>query len=322
MADRLPPMQALRAFEAAARTGSLTRAAEALHLTHGAISHQIKALEANLGVRLVERAGRGVRLTDEGERLAGRVRGALSELADALREVTDRANPRQLRVSVMPSFAARWLLPRMKNFLAAHPHIDLDVRASETLVDFRRDDVDVAVRYGSGNYPGLGVEHLMDDIYFPVCSPRIAGGRVPARPADLAKHVLLRSENEFWQPWFVAAGLDWPEPTRGPTFNDASHVMQAAIEGQGVALARTSLIGNDLTNRVLVRLFDVTVLSPHRYFLVYPLRRAASPKLDSLRTWLKREIARDEGGAAFLRLPVRNTVRGNAVKGKRTNAAP
>ncbi len=321
MADHLPPMQALRAFEAAARTGSLTRAAEALHLTHGAISHQIKSLEADLGVRLVERAGRGVRLTDEGERLAGRVRSALSELADAMREAADHANPRQLRVSVMPSFAARWLLPRIGSFLAAYPQIDLDVRASATLVDFRRDDVDVAIRYGSGHYPGLGVEHLMDDIYFPVCSPHIAGGRVPARPADLADHLLLRSENEFWQPWFVAAGLDWPEPTRGPTFNDASHVMQAAIEGQGIALARTSLIGNDLTNRVLVRLFDVTVLSPHRYFLVYPLRRADSPKLDSLRTWLKREIARDEGGAAFLKLPAHRSVRGNAAKAKRAIGA-
>ena len=290
-------MQALRAFEAAARMRSLTRAAESLHLTHGAISHQIKALEADFGVRLVERAGRGIRLTDEGERFASRVRTLLSELAEAVREVTERSNPRQWRVSVMPSFAARWLLPRIGRFLAAHPDIDLDVWASVALTDFRRDDIDAAIRYGSGNYAGAVTEYLMDDVYFPVCSPRLAGGRLPARPADLAHHTLLRSEREFWQPWFAAAGLDWPEPTRGPMFNDTSHVLQAAVEGQGVALARSSLIGNDLNNGVLVRPFQITVPSPHKYFLVYPPRLANSPKLAVFRQWVLDEIAAEQQAA-------------------------
>jgi len=169
------------------------------------------------------------------------------------------------------------------------------------LADFRRDDIDVAIRYGSGSYPGLTVEHLMDDIYFPVCSPNIAGGP-PKHPEDLRRYLLLRSENEFWQPWFAAVGLDWPEPDRGPIFNDASHVMQAAIEGQGIALARTSLIGNDLANGVLVRLFDATVPAPTRYFLVYPPRSSESPKLKQFGAWLKKEIARDDGGMAVLRV--------------------
>ena len=156
MALRLPPMQALRAFEAAASELSLTRAAHSLHLTHGAISHQIKALEADLGVRLFARAGRGIRLTDEGERFAQRVRGALNELANAVREIADRSNPRLLRISVTPSFAARWLLPRMARFAAAHPDIDLDVRASGVNVDFQRDDAEVAVRYGTGSWDGSG----------------------------------------------------------------------------------------------------------------------------------------------------------------------
>ena len=290
-------MQALRAFDAAARMRSLTRAAESLHLTHGAISHQIKALEADFGVRLVERAGRGIRLTDEGERFASRVRTLLSELADAVREVTERSNPRRWRVSVMPSFAARWLLPRIGRFLVAHPDIDLDVWASVALADFRRDDIDVAIRYGSGNYSGAVTEYLMDDVYFPVCSPRLAGGQLPARPADLARHTLLRSEREFWQPWFAAAGLDWPEPTRGPMFNDASHVLQAAVEGQGIALARSSLIGNDLNNGLLVRLFQITLPSPHKYFLVYPPRLANSPKLAVFRQWVLDEIAMEQRGA-------------------------
>lgn len=292
MTLRIPPLQALRALEAVARSGSLTRAAAELHVTHGAISHQLKGLEDALGVSLVERAGRGVRLTDEGERFASRVKVALAELAEAVREVTEHRNPRHFRVSVMPSFAARWLLPRVGRFVAAHRDIDLDVRASATLVDFRRDDVDAVIRYGGGHYPGLVSEHLMDDAYFVACSPAIDGG-VPARPADLRRYPLLRSENEFWEPWFRAAGLDWEEPSRGPKYEDASHLLQAAVEGQGVALVRTSLIGRDLANGVLVRVFDISVPSPHRFFLVYPPRMADSPKLAVFRQWLQDEIAAD-----------------------------
>src|SRR5450432_765264 len=297
MAERLPPMQALRAFEAAARTSSLSRAAESLHLTHGAISHQIKSLEADLGVRLVERAGRGIRLTDEGERFASRVRAILTDLGDAVREVNERANPRQLRVSVMPSFAARWLLPKIGRFFASHPDIDVDVSASNAITDFKREDIDIAIRHGSGPWPGHVAEHFLDDVYFPVCSPRLAKGNLPASPEDLSRYTLLRSEGDLWKPWFEAAGLDWPEPTRGPMFSDSSHTVQAAIEGQGIALGRTSLLGNDLRNGVLVRLFDIEVPSPRKYFLVYPPRLADTPKLGAFREWLFDEIAAEQSGA-------------------------
>ena len=294
MAERLPPMQALRAFEAAARTRSLSRAAESLHLTHGAISHQIKSLEADLGVRLVERAGRGIRLTDEGERFASRIRTVLSDLGDAVREASERSNPRQLRVSVLPSFAARWLLPRIGRFFAAHPDIDVDVSASNAIADFKRDDVDVGIRNGLGVWPGLHVEFVLDDVYFPVCSPHLAGGRLPARPEDLAGYTLLRADDDLWKPWFEAAGLDWPEPSRGPTFSDSSHTVQAAIDGQGIALVRTSLLGNDLRNGLLVRLFDIEVPSARKYYLVYPPRLADAPKLVAFRQWLFDEAARDQ----------------------------
>jgi LysR family glycine cleavage system transcriptional activator len=296
MPDRLPSMQALHAFEAAARARSLTRAAESLNLTHSAISHQIKALEANFGVRLIERAGRGIRLTDEGERFAARVRAVLSDLADAVREVTERKNPRQLRVSVIPSFAARWLLPRIGRFFATHPDIDVDVSANNLMVDFKRDDIDVAIRHGFGDWPGLISEYVLDDVYFPVCSPRLANGRLPARPEELSRYTLLRSEGEFWKPWFEASGLDWPEPSRGPMFNDTSHTMQAAIEGQGIALARSSLIGNDVHNGVLIRLFDIVVPSSRKYFLVYPPRLADSPKLVAFRQWLFDEVGAEQSG--------------------------
>ncbi|MEJ7669245.1 MAG: transcriptional regulator GcvA [Casimicrobiaceae bacterium] len=291
MTLRLPPMQALRAFEATARTRSLTKAAEALHVTHGAISHQIKALEEDIGVRLVERAGRGIRLTDEGERFVARVRGALAELAEAVREVAERTNPRQLRVSVVPSFAARWLIPRLGRFFAAHPDIDLDVRANNAYVDFNRDDADVAIRYGLGSWPGVIAEHVLDEVHFPVCSPRFAHGRLPERPEELSRHTLLRSEGEAWKPWFEAVGLDWPEPTRGPMFSDTAHTMQAAVDGQGIALARSTLLGSDVHNGLLVRLFDISVPGNRKYYLAYPPRLANSPKLALFRQWVLAEIA-------------------------------
>ena len=292
MALHTPPMQALRAFEAAARLQSLTRAAESLHLTHGAISHQIKALEASIGVRLIERAGRGIRVTEEGARLATRVRAALAEIADAVREAADRRNPRLLRVSVTPSFAARWLLPRLGSFIAQHRDVDLDVRSSMALVDFRRDDTDVAIRHGFGSWPDVTSELLMGDTYFPVCSPKLE--RLPRRPADLAHHTLLRADDEAWKPWFEVVGLDWPEPSRGPIFNDSALMLQACAEGQGVALARSSLLGNDIRNGLLTRLFDIDVPAARRYYLVYPPRLAGSAKLAMFRTWLTSEIAKDE----------------------------
>jgi len=299
---RLPAMQALRAFEATARTGSLTRAAEQLNLTHGAISHQVKALEEELGVSLLERAGRGVRLTDEGERFAARVRAALAELGEAVRELTDRRNPRQLRITVLPSFAARWLLPRIGRFMAAHREIDVDVRASNVLADFKHDDLDVGIRHGTGDWSGLVVEKLMDDAYFPVCSPRIAGG-VPKRPVDLARYTLLRSEGEPWQPWFRAAGLDWEEPSRGPAFSDSSHTLHAAVEGQGIALARISLLGNDLATGALVRPFAIEIPSAKSHYLVYPQRLAEVQKVVLFREWLLAELERDRGLSALLPRP-------------------
>jgi LysR family transcriptional regulator, glycine cleavage system transcriptional activator len=293
MTARIPPMQALRAFEATARTGSLTRAAESLNLTHGAISHQIKALEASLGVPLVERAGRGIRVTGAGARLATRVRAALADITDAVREASARSNPRQLRVSVMPSFAARWLLPRLGRFLARHHDIEIDVRSSFALVDFLADDTDVAIRYGFGGWPDVEAEHILSDTFFPVCSPRLASG-LPAQPRDLARHTLLRSDDELWKPWFEAVGLGWPEPSRGPIFNDSALTLQAAVEGQGIALARSSLLGNDVKNGLLVRLFDIDVPAWRRYYLVYPRRLSGSPKLALFRAWLLDEIRDDD----------------------------
>ena len=214
-----------------------------------------------------------------------------------MQELSARSNPRHLRVSVTPSFAARWLLPRMARFVATHPDIDLDVRASEINVDFQRDDADCAVRYGLGNWPGVVSEHLLDERFLPVCSPRLANGRLPKQPGgSRALSRCCAPNDEYWQPWFAAAGLDWPEPDRGPIFNDSSHMLQAAIDGHGIALARTSLLGYDVRNGLLVRLFDVEVPSVAQYYFVHPARAADSAKIAAFRQWLRDGIARDDEG--------------------------
>jgi len=203
-------------------------------------------------------------------------------------------NPRSLRISVVPSFAAGWLLPRVGRFAAACPDIDLDVQATPMLADFQRDDADVAIRIGGGNWPGLSAELLFEEVYTPACSRHLSGGRLPVVPADLAGYTLLRSIQEPWKPWFVAAGLDWPEPDRGPIFNDASHTLQAAIDGRGVALTRVSLLGSNVRDGVLVCPFPIIVPATFSTYLVYPPHEARSARLTSFRKWLRDEIAADQ----------------------------
>ncbi|HET9471305.1 MAG TPA: LysR substrate-binding domain-containing protein, partial [Usitatibacter sp.] len=187
-------------------------------------------------------------------------------------------------------------LPRIGRFVAAHPEIDVDIRATNTLVDFAREDVDVGIRHGAGAWPGLVAEKLMDDRYVAVCSPKLARGRLPGRPEDLARYTLLRSDGEPWKPWFEAAGLDWDEPTRGPAFSDSSHVIQAAIEGHGIALVRTSLLGSDIRNGLVVPLFGLFIPAARSHYLVYPPRLRTAPKLEVFREWIMAEARRDREG--------------------------
>jgi LysR family glycine cleavage system transcriptional activator len=228
----------VRALEATARLRSLTRAAGELSVTHGAISHQLKALEAELGVRLVERSGRGIRLTDEGERFAARVRVASDELGARCAKPTDRANPARLRVTTTPSFAGAMVAPRACSASARAPGIDLDVSATMQLIDLARESIDVAIRYGFGHWPGLHAEHLHDDAFFPVASPRLVGARPPEFPRTSRRFPLLRNEDEPWKPWFEGRRARLAEPARGPGFEDAAFLVQTAIAGHGVALAR------------------------------------------------------------------------------------
>lgn len=291
---QLPALNALKAFEAAARHESFSRAADELFVTHGAVSHQIRALEAELGVALFARDGKRVRVTDIGRRYAGQVRDALSQLAHATQEIRAGDRDRRLVVSMLSSFAARWVTPRIGRFIEAHPRWDVELQSTNSLTDFARDDVDVAIRFGYGHYPGLHAELLLDEIFFPACSPDFNGGKLPVDPRELASLPLLRSDDELWRPWFDAAGLaDLPEPKRGVLYQDSSNLLQAAMDGQGIALVRRSLAMHEITLGRLVRLFkDIDGPSPWRYYFICPPQRMQTERVQAFRDWVFDEVAR------------------------------
>jgi LysR family glycine cleavage system transcriptional activator len=290
---QLPALNAIKAFEAASRHESFSRAADELFVTHGAVSHQIRALEAELGITLFARDGKRVRLTEVGRRYATQVRAALMALADATREVRAGDRERRLVVSMLSSFAARWVTPRIGSFIEAHPQWDLELLSTNSLTDFTRDDVDAAIRFGFGKYSGLHAELLLEEIYFPACSPTFNGGNLPKTPADLARLPLLRSDDELWRPWFDAAGLtDWPEPKRGVMYQDSSNLLQAAIDGQGIALTRRSLAMPEIAAGRLVRLFDVDSPSPWQYYFICPPHMMQTERVRAFRDWVFEEVGR------------------------------
>jgi LysR family glycine cleavage system transcriptional activator len=299
MSRRLPPLNALRAFEAAARHLSFTRAAAELHVTQTAISHQIRALEERLGVRLFRRLPRGLLLTEEAQRYLPPVRDAFDRIAAATAQLAAGGSSGSLTVSVLPSFAAKWLVPRLGRFRAAHPDLDLRISASSQLVDFARDDVDVGIRMGRGHYPDLRVDRLFGESMVPVCAPELQNGAHPLRrPEDLRQHVLLHDDDHSgWQLWLELAGVEGVDAGRGPVFTDSAMVVQAAAEGQGVALARSVLAAGDLAAGRLVRPFEVSVPHDLAYYLVSPEATAEQPRIRAFRAWLLVE-ARDQAELA------------------------
>ncbi len=290
MTIRLPPLTTLRAFEAAARLESFSRAAEEISVTHGAVSHQVRALERALGIALFQRNGRRVSLTAAGRHFADRVGAALRDIAEAAQFIRRSERDHVLTISTMPSFAARWLLPRMGRFMEQHPEMAISVHTSLSLVDLERDEVDLAIRFGGGDWPGLEAQKFLDDEFFPVASPRFNEGRLPKRPADLAKLRLMRSDDEPWAPWFRAAGLKLDEP-RASVFSDSALLLQAALDGRGIALARRSIAEDDLRTGTLVRLFNVALPAHGANYLVWPKGRLSANAV-LLRDWLLEERQR------------------------------
>jgi LysR family transcriptional regulator, glycine cleavage system transcriptional activator len=296
MPRRLPPLNALKAFEAAARHESFTRAAEELCVTQGAVSHQVKALEAELGLKLFNRQRQKLVITESGRSYLAVVRDALDRIADGTEQLLRRQNSGALTVSTSPNFAAKWLVHRLSRFAQAHPAIDLRVSASLHHVDFAREDVDVAIRHGNGSVPGLHVLRLCVEELFPVCSPKLLKGKGALRtPADLRHAVLLHvNDRQDWKRWLDAANVDGIDLARGPLLNQASMAIDAAVDAQGVALARTALAAWDLIGGRLVRPFSLALQVPYAYWIVCPKTAAKLPKIVAFTEWLLAEAAEDQ----------------------------
>lgn len=295
MPRRLPPLNAVKAFEAAARSGSFTRAAGELFVTPGAVSQQVKALETELGLKLFNRERQRLVITEAGREYLAVVREALDQIALGTERLMRRRSG-VLTVSTSQDFAAKWLVNRLGRFAEAHPGIDLRVSATMHNVDFAREDVDVAVRHGDGSWPGLDATRLCAEQIFAICSPKLlAGGDRLRRPADVLKWPLLRLEDQSraWERWFALAGVAAPERLPGPVLNRASMLIDAAIDGQGIALARTTLAAWDLIAGRIVRPFDLSWRPEGTYWIMSPKATLSIPKIAAFRRWLLAEAEED-----------------------------
>jgi LysR family transcriptional regulator, glycine cleavage system transcriptional activator len=291
MTARLPSLNGLRAFEAAARHLSFTLAASELNVTQTAISHQIRRLEDELGIRLFVRQNRALALTPEARDYLPGVRAAFNDLRLATDRLLRKDDDKVLTVSTLASLAAKWLLPRLTDFQEHHPGIDVRITTSTSLVDFQRDNVDAAIRYGRGQWPGLRADWLMADELFPVCSPSLLHGDKPLRcPEDLKSHMLLHTSNansDDWRLWLTAAGLP-ADIARQPgiTFDMIFMTIQAAIDGIGVAMGRTSYVQDDIAKGRLVVPFKIALPADAGFYLVAPEGRREAPKLTAFRDWM------------------------------------
>jgi len=291
---RIPlPLNALRAFEAAARQLSFTRAAEELHVTQAAVSHQVKALEKRLGVVLFRRLPRSLLLTDEGQALLPELRDAFERLARALDRVGNQSGQGALTVSSFTTFSLAWLVPRLPRFQALHPEIEVRLMSSQRLIDFAREDIDIAVRNGDGNWPGLATIKLFDEDLTPLCGRRYRDRL--RKHEDVTKVPLLDTMRDSeWAIWLKAAGLGRIARSRGAEFDSTKIAVQAAIDGLGVAIGSPSLFAEDIAAGRLFQPFDLTVKTNRGYWLVYPEPAAERRKITAFRDWIVAEAQTSE----------------------------
>jgi LysR family glycine cleavage system transcriptional activator len=299
MSGHLPPLNALRAFESAARHMSFTRAADELSVTPAAISHQIRALEEELGVKLFRRLNRALELTPSAQLLLPGLSDAFAAIQKAVGRLRAHNDTGVLTVTTSPSFAAKWLVLHLHRFNALHGNIDVRVSATEDIVDFGEGNIDIAVRYGTGHYPGLEVEKLLEGEVFPVCSPALLESGPPLRtPNDLAAHTLIHDTQvdidplvPTWSMWLRVAGAKNVRADRGPRFNNVFLALEAAIAGRGIALANTTVAAGDLAAKRLVRLFELGLPDRFAYWIVTPPGALDRPKVRAFRNWLRHEAA-------------------------------
>ena len=304
---RLPPLNALRAFEAAARHLNFSRAADELSVTPGAVSQQIQNLEDYIGAALFKRTPKGLLLTDAAQIALPALREAFDRLGEAASMLTAAVDGRRLTVSVAPSFAAKWLVPRLGRFEAAHPQVDVWVSAGMELVDFANGEVDVAIRYGGGRYPGLEVHKLMRESVIPVASPEMIEANPLKSPEDLRTQILLHDGSPDadescpdWSMWLAARGVKDIDGQRGPRFNQSSLVIEAAVQGRGVALAKRTLAQADLDAGRLVIPFEISTDVDFAYHLVYPKAKGRLPQVKAFVKWLTDEAKMHEDFLASL----------------------
>jgi LysR family glycine cleavage system transcriptional activator len=291
----LQHLTALRSFEAAARHQSFTRAADELCVTQGAVSHQVKALEAALGLKLFNRERQGLVVTDAGHEYLAVVRDAFDRIALGTDRLLQRQHSGVITVSTSPDFAAKWLVSRLGRFAEAHPEIELKISATMHHVDFACEDVDLAIRHGAGNWLGLEAVNLCTEELFPVCSPAVLSRRRGIHdPEDVLQFPMLHLKDwGDWSRWLAAAGTSGEGLLHGPTLNHASMLIDAAIDGHGIALARTALAAADLINGRLVQPFQTTLPLKNTYWIVCPKATSVLPKIVKFRDWLLAEAAAD-----------------------------
>lgn len=299
MAAELPSLKGLQAFEAAARYRSVTLASNELNVTPGAVSLQIRELEARLGVQLFFRKPRSIQLTREGERYYGALRTAFRMMREATAELTARSEITVLTLSCTPTFAVQWLMPRLPGFQQQHPHVDVRISVTNRLVDFSRDDVDLAVRHGFGRYEGLESIRFIDDSTLPVCSPQFLEKYGSLQEAsDLKSVPLLHDENRNeWRRWLEAAGASDVDASGGTVFIDSNGALDAAKAGHGIALTRRSLVSRELAEGALIAPFGKDMASTLAYFLVYPRRMLDNPDLVTLIEWMLSQARSAEAGS-------------------------
>jgi LysR family glycine cleavage system transcriptional activator len=296
MARRLPPLNSLKAFEAAARHLSFTRAGLELNVTQAAISHQVKGLEETLGLALFRRVNRSLLLTDEGQALYPDLGSAFDTIAAAIERLYERDRAGVLTLSTLDSIAASWLVPNIGKFRILHPDIDVRISTTDQVVDFTSGGFDMALRYGSGPYPGMEMVVLMKETMFPVLSPSLLEKFGPLDSlADLARFPLLHDDmRDDWGVWTEVAGVSGMDVSRGPSFSHSYLVQQAAVAGQGVALGRSVLIADDLAAGLLIKPFKIDLEGHHSYCAVYPKANAKRPKIIAFKDWLLAEAKETE----------------------------
>ena len=290
---RLPPLNALRAFEAAARHLNFSRAADELSVTPGAVSQQIQNLEDYVGAALFKRTPKGLLLTDAAQTALPALREAFDRLAEAASLLTAAVDGRRLTLTAPPSFAAKWLVPRLGAFEQAHPQVDVWLSAAIELIDLAAGEVDVAIRYGAGRYPGLEVHRLFAETVIPVASPDHLAAQPLLTPGDLANHVLLHDGSPDlddscpdWTMWLAARGLKGVDSMRGPRFNQSSLVIEAAVNGRGVALAKRTLAAADLEAGRLVAPLQIATAVDFAYYLVHPKAKGRLPQVKAFISWI------------------------------------